>query len=400
MTLDYTSCGEWLTGAGPDSDVVVSSRVRLARNLAGYNFVNRSDRDERQQIVDMVHRHRDTICDEPSRLSIINLHETDSAERSLLVERHLISKQLAKGRQPRAVVVLPDESMAIMVNEEDHFRMQVIRSGFQLRRAYSQVNELDDRLERRMQFAFDTRFGYLTACPTNAGTGIRISVMLHLPGLALMSSDIERVRRAARDMHLALRGFYGEGSDALGDFFQLSNQTTFGKTEAELLDEFEERIVPQVVSYERHAREELAERQSMLLDDVCHRALGILQNARLIKIDEAMRLLSHLRLGVETGRITSVSRETINQLTLLVHSAHLQKIVGRPLQQADRSKVRAELIRAHLRGERFPPNVPPSDAATPPGYQAPPPRNSNTKGSSPTDGPNSSPNGGGSPESN
>ncbi|MFW5653123.1 MAG: ATP--guanido phosphotransferase, partial [Planctomycetota bacterium] len=316
MTLDYTACGEWLTGSGPDSDVVVSSRIRLARNLGGYNFVNRSDRDERQQIVDMVHRHRDAISDAPDGLSIINLHDADALERSLLVERHLISKQLAKGRQPRAVVVAPDESMAIMVNEEDHFRMQVIRSGFQLRRAYDQVNELDDRLEQRMHFAFDSRFGYLTACPTNVGTGIRISVMLHLPGLALLSSDIERVRRAARDMHLALRGFYGEGSDALGDFFQLSNQTTFGKTESELLEEFEERIVPQVVSYERHAREELIDRQSTRLDDVCFRALGVLQNARIIKIDEAMRLLSHLRLGISTGRITEINRETINQLTL------------------------------------------------------------------------------------
>lgn len=368
MKLDYTSCGEWLTGSGPDSDVVVSSRVRLARNLAGYNFVNRSDRDERQQIVDMVQRNLGVINDEPSRLVVFSLHETDALERSLLVERHLISKQLAKGRQPRAVVVTPDESTAIMVNEEDHFRMQVIRSGFQLRRAYEQVNDLDDRLERRMQYAFDPRFGYLTACPTNVGSGIRLSVMLHLPGLALMSSDIERVRRAARDMHLALRGFYGEGSEALGDFFQLSNQTTFGRTEAELLDEFEERIVPQVVSYERHAREELAERQTALLDDVCYRALGILQNARMIKIDEAMRLLSHLRLGVETERITEVSRETINQLTLLIHSAHLQKISGRPLQQSDRSKVRADLIRAHLRGEAFPADVPPASASTPPDF--------------------------------
>lgn len=344
--IDYSSTGEWLRDAGPERDVVVSSRVRLARNITGFKFSNSADAGEQKQIVELTKSHVEKIGDDGS-FFWLNLRELEKDERDLLLERHLISKNLVKATHPAAVVIRSDESMSIMVNEEDHLRMQVMRSGLQLREAYREVNAIDDQLEPPLQFAFHKRFGYLTACPTNVGTGIRISVMLHLPGL-MLTNEIERVRRAARDMQLAIRGFYGEGSEALGDLYQISNQTTFGKTEEELLDEFDRRVIPEVITYEREARKLLLRKRSALLDDRVYRALGILQSARLLKAGEAMRLLSHLRLGIEMGRIAHISCATVHRLILLCQPAHLQRAVGRSLNQAERSLERANVIRAQL----------------------------------------------------
>jgi len=344
--IDYSSTGEWLRDTGPERDVVVSSRVRLARNITGFKFANSADAGEQKQIVELTKSHVEKIGDDGT-FFWLNLRELEKDERELLLERHLISKNLVKATHSAAVVIRPDESMSIMVNEEDHLRMQVMRSGLQLREAYQEVNAIDDQLEPHLQFAFHKRFGYLTACPTNVGTGIRISVMLHLPGL-MLTNEIERVRRAARDMQLAIRGFYGEGSEALGDLYQISNQTTFGKTEEELLDEFDRRVIPEVITYEREARKLLLRKRCELLDDRVFRALGILQNARLLKAGEAMRLLSHLRLGIEMGRIPNVSCATVHQLILLCQPAHLQRAVGRSLNQAERSLERANVIRAQL----------------------------------------------------
>ncbi|MCC6909471.1 MAG: protein arginine kinase [Phycisphaerales bacterium] len=344
--LDFSSTGEWLRGSGPDSDVVISTRVRLARNIAGFNFANRAQLSEHQQVLALAREHITPACDRSGMLWV-DVGALEPLEATLLVERHLISKHLAKSDRPRAAVMHPDESLSIMVNEEDHLRMQVIRSGRQTGAAFAEVNRIDDRLGQRLPFAFHKRFGYLTACPTNVGTGIRFSIMLHLPAL-MLTKEIERVRRAAQDMQLAIRGFYGEGSDALGDIFQISNQTTLGKTEEQLMREFDEGVMPRVVEYERRARQVLVERRKSLLDDRCFRALGILQNARLLKLDESLRLLSHLRLGVQVGRITGVDPQTIDRLLVLVQPAHLQKALGESLHQAERTEARATLIRQHL----------------------------------------------------
>jgi len=353
--LDYGSSGEWLRNTGPERDVVISSRVRLARNIRGFRFMSKADRPERE---DLVVKARAQVMKARDAGSMIwfDLPGIAEQERSILVERHLISQQLAKGAgntgasgldQPRGAAVSSDESLSIMVNEEDHLRIQVIRSGLQLRDAWREANEIDDRLEQSIPFAFHERFGYLTACPTNMGTGIRVSVMLHLPALTL-TNEIERVRRATRDMQLAVRGFYGEGSDATGDLFQVSNQTTLGKSEEEILDEFDARVIPQVIEYERQARRLLVEKRSAVLDDRVFRALGTLQNARLLKTDEAMRMLSHLRLGVEAGRVTNVPVESINRLMLMCQPAHLQRVAGKTLTQADRAEARATLVRGEL----------------------------------------------------
>lgn len=350
LPVDFSNTGEWLADNGPERDVVVSSRVRLARNVDGFNFIHQADQAERQQLVALAREHALSVSTGESRMSPhwIDLTQVDDLERNLLVERHLISKHLARGTGPRAVVVSPNESMSIMVNEEDHYRVQVVRSGLQLRAAYADINAVDDTLEQRLRFVFHRRFGYLTACPTNVGTGIRISVMLHLPAL-ILTNEIQRVRQAARDMHLAVRGFYGEGSEALGDIYQISNQTTLGKTEDQLLDEFEKLVIPRVIDYEREARRMLLDQRPALLDDRCFRAYGILRSARLIKLDEAMRLLSHLRLGIEMNRIpTAPPAASVNRLLLQVQSAHLQALVGSRLNQAERAEARATLIRNSL----------------------------------------------------
>jgi protein arginine kinase len=292
----------------------------------------------------------------------VDLHHAAQLERTLLMERHLISKLLNKGRtqagdDPRAVAVsLPDERLAIMVNEEDHLRMQVIRSGLSLSKAWSEIDAVDTALEAKLHFAFSEKLGFLTACPTNVGTGLRMSAMLHLPGLRL-TGEIEKVKRAAQDMSLAVRGFYGEGSDAAGDLFQISNQTTLGKSEERILQVLEADILPKVVEYERQARQELLTKRRLGLEDQVFRAWGVLQNARLLTTEESMHALSVVRLGVVLGLFTpqaGVTKpptiRTINQLVLLVQPAHLQRAVGRELDQEHRRVARATLIRSKLAG--------------------------------------------------
>lgn len=338
---------EWLRATGPESDVVMSARVRLARNLVGFPFLTRSTRDDRRQILDAAREH--TLgAGLADQMMWVDLAESPMLERNLLVERHLISKQHAKGDEPRAVAVSsPDERLSIMVNEEDHLRIQVLRSGLALSAAFDQIDTVDDKLEARLEYAFNTRFGYLTACPTNVGTGIRVSVMVHLPGLKL-TGEIDKVRRAAKGMSLAVRGFYGEGSDAVGDIYQISNQTTLGKTERQILQEFEREIMPKVIEYERHARRTLVQKRRLMLEDRVHRAYGVLLHAKLLTSEEALTLLSSARLGLLLGVLEGVPIARVNRLMLLTQPAHLQKSVGRELDQAERRVARADLVRAQL----------------------------------------------------
>lgn len=349
-------CTEWLRGEGTASDVVLSSRVRLARNIASFPFVNRATRDQRQQVLDMC-RAQIAVAGLSTRVAWYDLHHTPALERTMLVERHLISQQHARGKQtsgaggadePRAVAItLPDERLSIMVNEEDHIRLQVIRCGLDLTHAMAEADAVDDKLEAGLDFAFSPRFGYLTACPTNVGTGIRLSVMVHLPALRL-SGQIEKVKRAAQELSLAVRGFYGEGSEAAGDLYQISNQTTLGKTEQVLLHELEQQIIPQVIEYERRERRTLLGKRRMDLLDQVFRALGILTSARLMSTEESMQLLSLVRLGAVIGVIDHPDQATINQLMLLTQPAHLQRVVGLELDQDQRRAARAELLRSRL----------------------------------------------------
>jgi len=343
---------EWLRGSGPHGEIVISSRVRLARNLAGYPFVNRSDRRQRLEVLTRVRQEILNACPE-EQLFWIDLLDTAELDRMLLVERHLISRQHAATSNdfPRSVVIGAGETFAIMVNEEDHLRLQVLRSGLQLSEAFEQINQLDDALEQHLDFAYGSKWGYLTACPTNVGTGIRVSVMLHLPALKI-TGEIDKVKRAARDMHLAVRGLFGEGSDALGDLYQISNQTTLGRSEEEILADFQNNMVPQIIAYEQQARLAMLRQHADALDDRIWRAWAILTHARLSTGEEALQLLSHLRLGVNLGRIDTIDIPAINELFLLTQPAHLQKLAGRALDKDERRQARAQLIRERLEASR------------------------------------------------
>lgn len=345
------SATEWLRGEGPSNDVVVSSRVRLARNFAGFPFPARCDAGQRLEVLEYAKRHI-LGAELVDTMLWIDLSELTALERDVLMERHLISKQHAKAGKPRALAVsTPDERLAIMVNEEDHLRIQAIRRGLDLEDAFRQVDEVDNALEAQADFAYSSRFGYLTACPTNVGTGVRMSVMLHLPGLKL-AGDLEKVRRAARAMSLAVRGFYGEGSDAVGDFFQISNQTTLGKSERDLLHDFEHNVIPKVIDYERIARKALIEKRRTILEDQVHRAIGTLRHARLLKTDEAMQLLSLVRLGLMLDIVDGISLGQIGQMVQLIQPAHLQRQIGHELDQAERRRERATIVRQLLAGEQ------------------------------------------------
>jgi protein arginine kinase len=342
--------GEWLRGSGPHSEVVISSRIRLARNLAGFPFVNQSNQRQRHEIVELC-KQRITNKRIADNVLWVSMHDALPIDRHLLVERHLVSKPFAseKNDTPRGVAVGIDETFAIMVNEEDHLRIQVLRSGLQLSEAFGQINRIDDVLEEHLEYAFSRRFGYLTACPTNVGTGIRISVMLHLPALKL-TGEIDKVKRAARDMHLAVRGMFGEGTEASGDLFQISNQTTLGKAEQELLADFEHTVVPQIIAYEQQARHALLKQREAQLDDKIYRAWGTLTHARVIGTDEVLSLLSLVRLGVHLGRLERIDNRTVNELFLLTQPAHLQKLAGRDMDPAQRRIERANMLRQRLGG--------------------------------------------------
>ncbi|WP_428937402.1 protein arginine kinase [Fontivita pretiosa] len=346
---DLTSrAGEWLRGVGPMSEIVISSRIRLARNLAGQRFLTRMTRHQRQATEAKI---RDTIlaANLSSEMLYVDLETAPEVDRQLLVERHLISKPHAAAEGARGVAIGENETLSIMVNEEDHLRIQVLRSGLQLEEAWEQINAVDDKLEARLDFAFHPRFGYLTACPTNVGTGIRVSVMLHLPALKL-TGEIEKVFRAAKDMRLAVRGLYGEGTEATGDFYQISNQTTLGKSEEEIISDFKHVVIPKIIDYEHHARRTLLNDRTVALDDKVCRALGVLRSARLLTSEEVMFLLSHLRMGINLGRIKEIDIRTINELFLLSQPAHLQKLQGRKLEGDLRRAARADFIRQRLNG--------------------------------------------------
>lgn len=349
---------EWLRGAGASADVVLSSRVRLARNLAGIPFQPKASDEDRTEVLERC-RAQVLAAGLGERVMWVDLRQLSGVERALLVERQFVSSQLASGRpagkgggegRPRAVAIaLPDERVSVMVNEEDHLRLQSIHSGLALGEALAEADRADDALEAGLDYAYSPRFGYLTCCPTNVGTGARLSVMMHLPGLRL-TGDIEKVKRAADDMGLAVRGYHGEGSEAAGDLYQLSNQTTLGKSERVLLSEMEREIVPRVVDYERHARRTLMEHRRAVLEDQVHRAIGAGLHARLMATTEAMAVLSCIRLGAVLGVVSGVDQAAVNGLMLLVQPAHLQRVLGREMNQQERKVERATLIRARLAG--------------------------------------------------
>ncbi|MDR3636323.1 MAG: protein arginine kinase [Isosphaeraceae bacterium] len=349
MNLDELTraSGEWLRGTGPESDIVMCSRIRLARNLAEFSFTNRASRNEKTEIEASV---KSAIQRAKLELSYFDVNALPPIDRQFLVERQLISRELAQGEGPRGVAVGPQENIAIMVNEEDHLRIQVMLSGMALHDVWERINRLDDQLEEHISYAFSTQLGYLTACPTNVGTGIRVGVMLHLPAL-VQTKQIEKVFRALQKINLAVRGLYGEGTQAFGDFYQISNQQTLGKSEPELIRILTD-VVPQVIQYERTARQALMNERRQHLHDQVSRAYGVLKTAHTISSEETMLLLSSVRMGINLGLIDDLEIATINELFIQTQPAYLQKIQGSELGVEERNVARASYLRSRLSNGR------------------------------------------------
>ncbi len=351
MQLDdlASSSGEWLKGSGPESDIVISSRIRLARNLADFPFISRTTETDRAEIEKILHG-RVTELQESGRVAAdtfyINVDDLDDVDRQFLVERQLISREHAESEGVRAVVIDQEERFSVMINEEDHLRFQVMQSGLDLDSAWQQINDLDDLIEEQVTYAFSSKLGYLTACPTNVGTGVRVSVMLHLPALVI-TRQIEKVFKSLQKINLAVRGLYGEGSQAMGDFYQVSNQITLGLTEEELTKKVAD-VVPVLIDYERQAREFLIRESHETLHDRVSRAFGILRTAQTISSEETMHLLSSVRMGINLGLIGELEIPTINKLFIHTQPAHLQKLSGGELETSDRNIERATYLRRHL----------------------------------------------------
>jgi len=330
----------------PFGDVVLSSRARLARNLEGFPFVNRSTTSDCMEVASLVSR----ICtqdDSPLSLEWIDMDELDEITSQMFVERHLISSHLAESTHPRAIAVGPELSRSVMVNEEDHIRIQSIRPGLQLQEVRDDVQKLDLSIEEVITYAFDEQFGFITACPTNLGTGARFSVMLHLPGLRIVK-DLQRVHQASEGMSLAIRGYRGEGSGTIADLFQVSNQLTLGETEEHLCNILSDEFLPPVIEWERKARMRIAKEQPSKLDDQTFRAIGVLHNARILTPEEAMNCLGNIRLGICLDRITDIDIRTINRLMIDIHPGHLRWKYGKELSTDEINSRRSDLIREKL----------------------------------------------------
>jgi protein arginine kinase len=338
----------WLQREQPAS-IVVSTRVRLARNLTGWPFPSWAGEDECEKVWQRLHPVLANLQALRDCLSI-GMSEVPKLEKAMLVERHLISREHSEKGRGSGLVVSADESVSIMVNEEDHLRLQIIHPGMTLLQAWQRIDALDSEIEGQVDYAFSTRLGYLTSCPSNVGTGMRASAMLHLPALAL-TDDINPVVKGLNKLGLAVRGMGGEGTEATGHFYQISNQITLGRHERGMVEELE-RILLELVAHETNARARLREKEEPLLRNHVGRAIGVLQNAWILTSKEALELLSGVRLGAEMGLVTGVNSLEIDELMLVSGPAHLQRAEGKRLKAKDRDILRATLVRTRLAAAR------------------------------------------------
>jgi protein arginine kinase len=345
--INVTSdAGEWLRGEGPHHQIVISSRVRLARNLRNRAFPGWAKKAERTAILELVKPHVEKLPEMQDAFSEL-LHELSPLEKQVLVERHLISREHAAKGAGSAVVMNRRQTLSVMINEEDHLRMQSIRSGLQLKQAFKLVDKIDTALEDQLEFAYDPRLGYLTACPTNVGTGMRASAMLHLPGLVL-SELINQVIQAVSKIGLAVRGLYGEGTEAMGNLFQISNQTTLGDKEEDIINRLT-KVVETIISKEHDARQVLIQKKSNTLWDQIGRAYGVLTYAHAMTSKEALNLLSIIKLGVDLGAFPEDKRLPIDELFIDTQPAHLQTSSQQKLSAEERDHLRAQIIRERLK---------------------------------------------------
>jgi protein arginine kinase len=349
--------GTWLEPGGPDSDVVLSCRVRFARNHIDFRFIPRLEPDRAEELCEHMRVH--LVAAKLDRETIwIPMKEAPPLLRLMLRERHLISRDLAPSEDGqaaapgRAVAFGASETVAVMVNEEDHIRVQAMAAGFDLDQAWQRARKVDRFIEERVPLAFTRELGYLTACPTNVGTGLRASVMMHLPALAMVRTELDKVFTAAQRTGLAVRGMYGEGSRAVGDFFQISNQITLGRSEVHLLDDLRS-LVPRIIEFERKVREALLREQRAALRDRVSRSIGLLRTARAMQTEAALAHLSNIRLGRQVGLAPETSMELLNQLGVQVQKGHIQALTQTApqdelLEASTRDRLRASYLRRCL----------------------------------------------------
>ncbi|ASV67682.1 protein arginine kinase [Cytobacillus sp. FSL W7-1323] len=340
----------WMSAEGPDSDIVLSSRIRLARNIKQVNFPTIFSHDEAKRVIEIIKaRMEKSTFDTYGDFSLLQMDDLQPLQKRVLMEKHLISPHLAENASHGACLLTENEEVSIMLNEEDHIRIQCLFPGFQLSEALEVANQIDDWLETEIDYAYDEQVGYLTSCPTNVGTGLRASVMMHLPGLVL-THQMNRIIPAINQLGLVVRGIYGEGSEALGNIFQVSNQITLGKSEEDIAEDLKS-VVEQLISQERSAREALAKTSNIQLEDRVFRSYGILSNSRIIESKEAARCLSDVRLGIDMDYIQGISKNILNELMVLTQPGFLQQYAGGPLRPFERDIRRASLIRERLKME-------------------------------------------------
>ena len=339
----------WMKREGPESDIVLSSRVRLARNIHQYVFPIAADKESAHEVISTISTCISEESEEAENLEMLMMEELKPVEKRVLVEKHLISPNLAEQAKYGAVLMNADESVSIMVNEEDHIRIQCLAPGFQLEEVLQRANEIDDRLEKKVDYAFDEKRGYLTSCPTNVGTGLRASVMMHLPALVL-SKKMSRIIPAINQLGLAVRGIYGEGTEAQGNIFQISNQMTLGKSEEDIMEDLAG-VVMQVIQQERAARKQLQDGLKLQLEDKLFRSLGTLENCRIIQSKEAAKCLSDVRLGIDLEILPGISKTILNELMILTQPGFLQQYAGEVLTPEERDIRRATLIRERIKLE-------------------------------------------------
>jgi protein arginine kinase len=337
---------EWVQAEGPHRKIVLSSRVRLARNLRGFAFPGWAKKPERLRALEQVLPLVEGLPEMQQGFSAA-MDRLVALDKQVLVERHLISREHAAKNVGSGIVINRGETVSVMINEEDHLRMQALTSGLQLKSVFQVIDRVDTELEAALDYAYSPRLGYLTACPTNVGTGMRASAMLHLPGLVL-SEQINQVVQAVNKLGLAVRGLYGEGTEALGNVFQISNQTTLGEREAEVIERLN-KVILQIIEHEENARLNLLEKKPRLMQDQVGRAYGILTNAGVISSKEALNLLSLVRMGVDLGLCPAGYRALVDELFIVSQPAHVQKTAERKLTAEERDLVRADLIRERLK---------------------------------------------------
>lgn len=350
MKLDdlINHSGEWLKGTGPHANIVMSSRVRLARNLKSVPFPNRASKKTLVHVLDEMQKSTEDIPYFKGS-TIFRMNELDNIDKQFLVERHLMSHEHAANVEGKALIVDNEEILSVMVNEEDHLRIQVMQSGFNLQETWRIISTIDDNLSRKLDFAYLKDWGYLTACPTNTGSAMRGSVMLHLPAL-VMTKQINKVLTAIAKLSFASRGFYGEGTQARGNFYQISNQVSLGHSEEDIIQNING-LIRQVIEQEEQARQALVMQNKPMLQDKIFRSLGILKSSYIISSQETVELLSMVRLGIDLGLVKDIDLRVVNELLIMIQPAHLQKLEGKKLTASARDIKRASLIRQKLGGQ-------------------------------------------------